>query len=38
MSYKIKLVPIVHTDLRKAKKWYNGVNEVLGQDFKLKVN
>ena len=38
MSYKIKLLPVVHTDLRKAKKWYKKINEELAQDFKDKVN
>ena len=31
MSYVIKLVPIVHTDLKKAKKWYNKHREELGE-------
>tara|TARA_B110000090_G_scaffold208709_1_gene263152 strand:- start:1192 stop:1500 length:309 start_codon:yes stop_codon:yes gene_type:complete len=38
MSYKIKLLPIVHTDLRKAKKWYNKQREELGEEFKIEVN
>jgi toxin ParE1/3/4 len=38
MSYKIKLLPIVHTDLRKAKKWYNEQREELGEEFKAEVN
>jgi toxin ParE1/3/4 len=38
MKYKLKLLPIVYQDLRKAKKWYLGVNTELGEDFKLKVN
>lgn len=37
MSYKIKLLPIVHTDLRKAKKWYNKQKEELGEEFKIEV-
>lgn len=38
MSYKIKLLPIVHTDLRKAKKWYHEKSETLAQEFKAEVN
>ncbi|WP_269227495.1 type II toxin-antitoxin system RelE/ParE family toxin [Flavobacterium eburneipallidum] len=38
MDYKLKLLPIVYQDLRKAKKRYLGINTVLGEDFKLKVN
>lgn len=38
MSYKIKLLPIVHTDLRKAKKWYHEKNETLATEFKEEVN
>ena len=38
MKYKLKLLPIVYQDLRKAKKWYLGINTILGEDFKLKVN
>jgi plasmid stabilization system protein ParE len=38
MSYKIKLLPIVHTDLRKAKKWYYDKNETLAKEFKTEVN
>jgi len=38
MSYKIKLLPIVHTDLRKAKKWYHDKNETLAKEFKIEVN
>jgi plasmid stabilization system protein ParE len=38
MSYKIKLLPIVHADLRKAKKWYNEQREELGEEFKAEVN
>jgi len=38
MSYKIKLLPIVHTDLRKAKKWYHEKSETLAQEFKIEVN
>ena len=38
MSYKIKLLPIVHTDLRKAKKWYHQKNETLANEFKIEVN
>ena len=38
MSYKIKILPIVHTDLRKAKKWYNEQREELGEEFKAEVH
>jgi plasmid stabilization system protein ParE len=38
MSYKIKLLPIVHSDLRKAKKWYKDQNEKLAEEFKEEVN
>ena len=38
MNYKLKLLPIVYQDLRKAKKWYLRINAALGEDFKLKVN
>lgn len=38
MKYKLKLLPIVYQDLRKAKKWYLEINAALGEDFKLKVN
>ena len=38
MGYTIKLLPIVHTDLRKAKKWYNKKKEVLGEEFKIEVD
>ncbi|SRX75229.1 type II toxin-antitoxin system RelE/ParE family toxin [Aequorivita antarctica] len=38
MSYQIKLLPIVHTDLREAKKWYNGKSIILAEEFKAEVN
>jgi len=38
MSYEIKLLPIVHKDLRKAKKWYSDKNQELANDFKIEVN
>ena len=38
MEYKLKLLPIAYKDLRKAKKWYLGINTALGEDFKLKIN
>jgi len=38
MSYKIKLLPIAHADLRKAKKWYHEKSETLAQEFKTEVN
>ena len=38
MSYKVKLLPIAHTDLRKAKKSYQDKNELLAEEFKLEVN
>ena len=38
MSYKVKLLPIVFSDLRKAKKWYNEQQTYLGEEFKSEVN
>lgn len=38
MGHKIKLLPIVHTDLRNAKKWYQEKSEKLAQEFKVAVN
>ena len=38
MSFKIKLLPIVHTDLRMAKKWYHEKSETLAKEFKLEVD
>jgi len=38
MSYKIKLLPIVHVDLRNAKKWYNDKSPILAEEFKAEVN
>ena len=38
MKYSIKLLPAVHMDLRKAKKWYNQKKELLGEEFKKEVN
>lgn len=38
MSYKIKLLPIAHTDLKKAKKWYLDKNPLLAEEFKAEVN
>lgn len=38
MSYKIKLLPIVHTDLQKAKKWYQEKSGTLAEEFKTEVN
>lgn len=38
MSYKIKLLPIVHADLRKAKKWYHDKNATLAKEFKIEVD
>ena len=31
-------MPIVHNDLRKAKKWYNDISKTLAEDFKFEVN
>ena len=36
--YKVKLLPITRTDLRKAKKWYNEQRSDLGEEFKQEVN
>jgi len=38
MLYKIKLLPVVHTDLRRAKKWYRDKNENLAKEFKTEVD
>jgi len=38
MGFKIKLLPIVHTDLRNAKKWYQEKSEKLAQEFKVAIN
>ena len=38
MRYKVELLPIVHVDLRKAKKWYHDKSEALAEEFKLEVN
>lgn len=38
MAYKIKLLPIVQTDLGKAKKWYREKSEILADEFKTEVN
>ena len=38
MSYKIKLLPIVHKDLREAKKWYHEKSATLAKEFKEEVN
>jgi len=35
---EIKLLPIVYTDLRKAKKWYSDKSKALGEEFKTEVN
>lgn len=38
MSYKIKLLPIVYSDLKKAKKWYFDKSEDLADEFKIEVD
>ncbi|PCI33316.1 MAG: plasmid stabilization protein [Flavobacteriaceae bacterium] len=38
MSYEIKLLPIVHFDLRYAKKWYLDNSEILAKEFKIEVD
>lgn len=38
MGYKIKLLPVVHTDLRKSKKWYQDKNETLALEFKAEID
>lgn len=38
MSYNIKVLPAVHTDLRNAKKWYHDKSELLAQEFKEEVD
>lgn len=37
MGHKIKLLPIVYTDLRNAKRWYHEKSEALAQEFKLEI-
>ena len=38
MAYNVKLLPIVHTDLKNAKKWYQEKNELLAKEFKAEVD
>lgn len=38
MSYKIKLLPVVYTDLKTVKKWYYKKSKTLAQEFKIEVN
>jgi plasmid stabilization system protein ParE len=38
MSYEIKLLPIVHVDLRKSKEWYLKKSKILAQEFKIEVD
>jgi plasmid stabilization system protein ParE len=38
VGYKVKLLPIVYQDLRKARKWYNDQQESLGEEFKEEIN
>ncbi len=38
MGYTIKLLPVVHKDLRAAKKWNNDQKAELGEEFKSEVN
>lgn len=38
MSHSIKLMPVVHIDLRKAKKWYRDKSEILAAEFKEAVD
>lgn len=38
MGFKIKLLPIVHIDLRKAKNWYYNKSETLAKEFKIEVD
>lgn len=38
MKYTVKILPIAHRDLQKAKKWYNEQRENLGEEFKTEVN
>ncbi|WP_417888145.1 type II toxin-antitoxin system RelE/ParE family toxin [Zunongwangia sp.] len=38
MGYTIKLLPVVHKDLRTAKKWYNDQKANLGEEFKAAVS
>ena len=36
-SYALKILPIVYSDLKKAKKWYQNKNAELAEDFKTQV-
>jgi|SRR5690606_4527387 len=38
MAYKIRLLSMVYTDLKKAKKWYLKKDVALAEEFKLEVN
>lgn len=38
MGYKIKLLPIVHADLRKGRKWCYDKNPAIAEAFKKEVN
>lgn len=38
MTYKVKLLPIVYTDLQKAKTWYQNKSNNLGDEFKTELN
>lgn len=38
MSYAVKLLPVVHIDLKKAKNWYNEKKVGVGEEFKSAVN
>lgn len=37
MSYKIKLLPTVYSDLKEAKEWYHEKSEQLANEFKTAV-
>lgn len=38
MNYEIKLLTIVHADLREAKKWYSDKSKALAEAFKTAVD
>ncbi|WP_010178995.1 type II toxin-antitoxin system RelE/ParE family toxin [Aquimarina agarilytica] len=38
MSYNVKLLSFVYSDLKEAKEWYYNKNQNLAKDFKKEVN
>lgn len=37
MGSKVKLLPVAHKDLQKARNWYNNQKEHLGDDLKFEI-